>query len=407
MKAAVITAIVLASIVVVGIIIAVIHYTKKNKVYTITYDLNGGHIETYNYKNSNPTSYTVNDTPIKLQQPTLCGYTFTGWTGSNGNTPEVNVTVTGTGNKSYIAHFEAKELIIDSIPDGKYFEYFGINSEGELIIRRISFNDSFIVPNDMLKNFTCDRFEYKLDSIKGYKNCNETDLLLAQYNCKKNGVTLTIENNKIEVPNEVTIIGALYKGDTEKYPYQTTTFPSVFNNTNLYKYPFSEICVSDYTKVAEIESTTVAKYNGELTYTWKYNPFPVDKANALYFDYICFKNDNYETAYYKEYRGTGSDGLVFKISSIIFPDMAFNFVGKDGVHYYTLIIAYKSNGDIVKEYPSMNNGKRSNNSLQFVENIIFNHSTAASYLRFMYYTDTNYDGPFYTALELKNMNIIN
>ena len=72
--------------------------------YTISYDLAGGSVAT-----ANPTSYTVISDDITLNNPTKTGYTFTGWTGSNGSTPSTSVSVSkgSTGNKSYTANWTA------------------------------------------------------------------------------------------------------------------------------------------------------------------------------------------------------------------------------------------------------------------------------------------------------------
>ncbi len=68
--------------------------------YSITYDVKGG-------KNNpaNPNSYTFESGAITLQQPTKTGYLFSGWIGSNGTTPELNVTIPthSTGDKNYTA----------------------------------------------------------------------------------------------------------------------------------------------------------------------------------------------------------------------------------------------------------------------------------------------------------------
>ena len=71
--------------------------------YTITYTLNGGSVS------GNPASYNVNSDSFTLSNPSKTGYTFVGWTGSNGNTPETTVTITkgSTGNKSYKANYQA------------------------------------------------------------------------------------------------------------------------------------------------------------------------------------------------------------------------------------------------------------------------------------------------------------
>lgn len=73
--------------------------------YTITYDLNGGSVS------GNPTSYTADILPITLKNPTRNGYTFTGWTGSNGNTLQKTVMISkgSTGNKSYTANWSKNQ----------------------------------------------------------------------------------------------------------------------------------------------------------------------------------------------------------------------------------------------------------------------------------------------------------
>ena len=75
--------------------------------YTISYTLNGGG------ETTNPTSYTIESTAITLNNPTRNGYTFAGWTGSNGETPEQSVTIAhgSTGNKTYTANWIRKYTI--------------------------------------------------------------------------------------------------------------------------------------------------------------------------------------------------------------------------------------------------------------------------------------------------------
>ena len=73
---------------------------SKTKDYTITYNLNGG-------KQNNPkTKYKKTET-FKLINPTKEGYAFLGWTGSNGNAPQRNVTIKKgtTGNLTYTANW--------------------------------------------------------------------------------------------------------------------------------------------------------------------------------------------------------------------------------------------------------------------------------------------------------------
>ena len=71
--------------------------------YTITYDYDGGSaINDFSYAVSN--GYT-------LKSPTRSGCEFIGWTGSNGTTPQINVTIMAgsTGDKSYKANWKKIE----------------------------------------------------------------------------------------------------------------------------------------------------------------------------------------------------------------------------------------------------------------------------------------------------------
>ena len=77
-------------------------YAQWEKIiYSISYNLNGGSIS------NNPKNYNVESNSFTLPTPIRTGYTFTGWTGSNGTTPSLNVTVSKgtTGNLSYIANW--------------------------------------------------------------------------------------------------------------------------------------------------------------------------------------------------------------------------------------------------------------------------------------------------------------
>ena len=75
--------------------------------FTISYELNGGTLEI-----ENQTNYTVED-EFTLNNPTKTGYTFTGWTGSNGDVPQIEVTISNaTGDKNYTANFVANTYTV-------------------------------------------------------------------------------------------------------------------------------------------------------------------------------------------------------------------------------------------------------------------------------------------------------
>ena len=77
-------------------------YTKND--YVIKYNLNTGSSD-----DTKEIKYNVETDAITLPNPTREGYTFLGWTGSNGTTPSTSVKVEkGTiGNKSYTANWKA------------------------------------------------------------------------------------------------------------------------------------------------------------------------------------------------------------------------------------------------------------------------------------------------------------
>lgn len=76
--------------------------------YTISYDLQGGTI------NGQPTKYTIESPTLNIPRPIKTGYTFLGWTGSNGNKNQLDVSIThgSIGNKVYTAHWAANKYIL-------------------------------------------------------------------------------------------------------------------------------------------------------------------------------------------------------------------------------------------------------------------------------------------------------
>ena len=81
--------------------------TWKPVEYTIHYDLGGG---TFDANWSAPESYSIEKEAYIYQKPTRAGYTFKGWIGDNGDTPQDVIAVKGsetTGDKYYKAVWTA------------------------------------------------------------------------------------------------------------------------------------------------------------------------------------------------------------------------------------------------------------------------------------------------------------
>lgn len=75
--------------------------------YTISYDLNGGHLPEGAQK-----EYTIEDDFV-LAEPEREGYTFAGWTGANGDTPEREVRISGDlGDKNYTANWTVNQYTL-------------------------------------------------------------------------------------------------------------------------------------------------------------------------------------------------------------------------------------------------------------------------------------------------------
>ncbi len=89
------------------------HFSQD--VYTITYN----NIDGATINPANPEEYDTED-EITLTNPSKDGYTFTGWTGSNGTIPQTTVKILqgSTGSKSYTANWDLVTYNINYTLDG-------------------------------------------------------------------------------------------------------------------------------------------------------------------------------------------------------------------------------------------------------------------------------------------------
>lgn len=90
-----------------------IQYTANWKAinYTITYDLDGGGLDS---ENSNPEGYTIESADIVLRMPVKENYTFIGWTFEGQDQPEKDIRISkGTyGNLHYTANWKLNEYVV-------------------------------------------------------------------------------------------------------------------------------------------------------------------------------------------------------------------------------------------------------------------------------------------------------
>ncbi len=112
--------------------------TANAKVITYSITYNG--VENCTFESANPTSFDVTSANINLKNPNKNGYEFTGWTGSNGDTPQTAVSInTGsTENRVYTANFNlltyniALDLGEGSIESANPIQYNVTTSDFEL-----------------------------------------------------------------------------------------------------------------------------------------------------------------------------------------------------------------------------------------------------------------------------------
>ena len=80
--------------------------------YNITYNLAGG-----THGSTHPATYNVTTNTFTISNPTKTGYTFKGWTGSNGNTSQTGVSIAkgSIGDKTYTANWTLLPVIQDVV----------------------------------------------------------------------------------------------------------------------------------------------------------------------------------------------------------------------------------------------------------------------------------------------------
>lgn len=82
--------------------------------------------------------YTIETPTFSLETPSKTGYTFTGWTGSNGSTPQKTVTISqgSTGDRVYTANWKSASVLLET---GSYFKEDLLKIFGYTSVRSIQF----------------------------------------------------------------------------------------------------------------------------------------------------------------------------------------------------------------------------------------------------------------------------
>lgn len=183
--------------------VLVASWTPHN--YTITYDLGGG---TNNL--SNPISHTVESNDIVLAEPARDGYTFIGWTGSNGDVPSLYVTIASgnTNNLSYKANWMLNSYSIT------YVLYGGTNA----IKNPSSYTiEDTITLKDATKDFyTFDGWYQESEFINKVENLNEMCGNLTLYaNFVPYNYLGIFDNESYELSSEITL--CWWEGNVETF----------------------------------------------------------------------------------------------------------------------------------------------------------------------------------------------
>ncbi len=187
--------------------------------YKVRYDLAGGTAQGENY-----TVYTIESPAQNLTAPVKTGYTFTGWTGSNGTTADKDVTIAGgsIGNLEFTANWSAdthtyKVETYVMTTGGQYLNdpdtvTDPINSAtDEKITLTPDAREGFMVDQTLSKLTGVVDYEDKL-VLKIYYSRNQYDLTLA---ANGDGISaVSPATKKVYYGAEVEILAAVAKGYT-------------------------------------------------------------------------------------------------------------------------------------------------------------------------------------------------
>ena len=206
---------------------------RNNTDYTITLNLDGGNASWTS------TTYNISSNDITLPTPTRSGYTFKGWTGSNGGTPQINVTISkgSTGNRSYTANWEVENyyLVQDNIVKVDYgykIEDYASVSENKNTLWASEWEDdgntgdsSVLVWWSLPEGFTKATIEFTLSGDAG----GESPVL--RFGVSKNPNNIHVTHAFYEEGWESSVYGDYRKNDSLPLP-RSVTLPVSFSTSS-------------------------------------------------------------------------------------------------------------------------------------------------------------------------------
>lgn len=159
---------------------------KTTSHFNINYELNGA------TDPGNPKLYSAASNDITLINPTKVGATFIGWTGSNGDIPEITVKIPkgSIGNRMYIANWQVNTYLIEVVNNNG-----GIISPGNIIVEYNKEATFSIVPNTgyKIKSLLVDGRNVAVNNVFGmtytFSNVTSTHIISATYDAVVYNIT--------------------------------------------------------------------------------------------------------------------------------------------------------------------------------------------------------------------------
>jgi len=257
-------------------------------IYTISYDMQGG-----TNNGNNPSSITVESGEVILANPSRVGYTFVGWTGSNGSTPQTSVMIPANSHQTYsfTANWNVIEYSITCLDQGSSSSENYSISGSTITLNPSSINRTFTL--DELFNSSSSPSDHWDQSVASSTNGSWTEVS----NANGFGLNYVTSNNKneldysqayalekvtINVPDyimmtSITVTARLYSyansssGSILKYEYTRTELQLVDFNESLI---LGSYCLEQKTKgktssaesskTVTISSGTVALSNSSV-----------------------------------------------------------------------------------------------------------------------------------------------